>query len=123
MNLTEKYNDLERYQPNQLWMMKDGTLFFITSVDPISKLRSSNKDRMIAGRKVKPRSQDKTLSDDLGMFTEPQGGIIYQMDIRSTINMSMKDMRNNEAAYIATLTQSMLDKVNRQLNDYNQNNW
>lgn len=123
MNLTEKYNDLERYQPNQLWMMKDGTLFFITSVDPISKLRSSNKDRMIAGRKVKPRSQDKTLSDDLVMFAEPQSGIIYQMDIRSTINMSMKDMRNNEAAYIATLTQSMLDKVNRQLNDYNQNNW
>ena len=35
----------------------------------------------------------------------------------------MKDMRNNEAAYIATLTQSMLDKVNRQMNDYNQNNW
>ena len=123
MNLTEKYNDLERYQPNQLWMMKDGTLFFIISVDPISKLRSSNKDRMIAGRKVKPRSQDKTLSDDLVMFTEPQSGIIYQMDIRSTINMSMKDMRNNEAAYIATLTQSMLDKVNRQLNDYNKNNW
>ena len=123
MNLTEKFNDLERYQPNQLWMMKDGSLFFITGIDPISKLRTSNKERTVSGRKVKPRSQDKTLSDDLVMFTEPQSGIIYQMDIRSTINMSMKDMRNNEAAYIATLTQSMLDKVNRQLNDYNQNNW
>ena len=121
--LTEKYNDVERYALNQVWMMKDGTAMLILGIDPISKLRSSNKDRDVSGKKVTLRSQNKTLSDKLVIFTDPASDIIYQIDLDSSISMSIKDMRNREAGYLFSVTNSLMEKVNRQMADHNRNNW
>ena len=123
MLLTEKYNDVERYALSQVWMMKDGTAMLILGIDPISKLRSSNKERNVRGKKVTLRSQNNALSDKLVIFTDPASDIAYQIDLDSNISMSIKDMRNNEAGYLFSLTVSFMEKVNRQLADHNSNNW
>ena len=123
MLLTEKYNDVERYALSQVWMMKDGTAILILVIDPISKLRSTNKERNVRGKKVTLRSQNKTLSDKLVIFTDPTSDIAYQIDLDSNISMSIKDMRNREAGYLFSVTTSFMEKVNRQLTDHNSNNW
>lgn len=123
MLLTEKYNDVERYALSQVWMMKDGTAVLITGIDPISKLRSSNKERNVRGKKVTLRSQNKTLSDKLVIFTDPTSDIIYQIDLDSNVSMSIKDMRNHEAGYLFSVTMSFMEKINRQLADHDSNNW
>lgn len=108
--------DFNKFQENQVLLLKDGTFVMITGVDPATKINNSEKTRRCyckLGHKYKKNEQFKEKGKFICVFeNEPEGQII-SIDCSQMKTYTIEELRKLVAIEIGIVTEEKMKDFNR----------
>lgn len=110
-------NDLERYYKGQVYILNDGQFICINSVDPLTKMNTSERSRQVRFSKGHPHTKGDEFRGDYTLVID-NGNSAITFDIDKTGSCSIDELRRLEAAYIGTINPEKLTKYNVILANY-----
>ena len=115
-------NDFIKYEANQVYMMKDGTVLFIVDVEPESKFKTTEKDRVIYYYKGHKHVKGEEFSNDKLVFVAcpelasfASGDTTFAIDSSKQYKCYISEFRQSEVMYIGKLKKSKLEDLSRKI--------
>lgn len=119
MNLPQ----VERYEANQIFLLKDGTYILITEVQPASQSAKTAieqfNNRRLSGKLGKRYKKGEQFKKEHIMVVEaPNESATITIDASKTANMTFTELRSKEAYYIGKISGNKAEEFKRVLSEY-----
>lgn len=113
-----KIPDIERYQENQLYLLKNGTYVMITDVDPPTPISHDNTSRRCTIRTGKTKKKGDEFKLDSPLVIEDiSSNISIIFDMSSSRIVTIDELKSKEAYYIGTLSNKKNEEKAKLLHD------
>lgn len=96
-------HDVERFMQNQLWILRNGRIIYISDVTPFNKFHSSDADRMATFRFVRPLDKGANVFDS-DLFVFAIGKTNFGINMANTKEVSLETLENQAAYLMGGLT-------------------
>ena len=105
--------ELDKFKENQVYLIEDGTFLLLISVDPVSKIKKTEKDRIAFYHVGRKKMTSDEFDDNLFIVENEPTNSVISFDISKNYNMYLSDLRKICHTYIGTLTDSKLSDLAR----------
>ena len=114
---------VERYEANQIFLLRDGSYILITEVQPANQSSKTNTNqfdnRRLSGKLGKRYKKGEQFKKEHIMVVEaPNESAVVTIDASKTVNMTFAELRAKEAYYFGKLSGNKVDEFKRVLSDY-----
>lgn len=106
-------NVFEKFATNQVWLRADGTFILIKSVDPLTKIKNTDKDRMIFYITGDRRISGDEFNDDIYIINNDSTDSDISFNMKKTLSATIASFKNMEMMYLGSLTQECIDDIVR----------
>lgn len=97
--------NLDRYEAYQVYLLKNGSYIMISDVDPITKLKNSDKDRYVDCKVGHKYTKNEALKNpSIVAIEDASNNIVIAIDVLSNIRCTITELRATEAIYLGKLT-------------------
>ena len=110
--------DLCRYNEKQIYLLKDGSFVLITGVDPITKFKKDEKSRICYCRVGHSHNKGDEFKDCVMVVEDEPTGTVISFDFNKIANLTVKELRDKEAYYLGTLSETKLKDYERTFSDW-----
>lgn len=107
--------ELDTYKENQVYLRPDGKFIWLISVDPISKIKSKEKDRTAYFRLGNVKQKGDEFNDDLIIIENSPTDSVIAFEKTKNYSINLDNFRKLSPVYIGTITENKLKDISRRM--------
>lgn len=111
--------DFERYDSQQIYLLKDGTFVYIADVDPVTRIKNDDKSRMVSCRIGHFYKKGSNFSGPYNITLEDQNsGPMVTIDLSKIKRFTIQELKTKELSYIGKPSDEKQKNINRLTQEY-----
>ena len=105
--------ELEKFHENQVYLKEDGSYIWLTSVDPVNRIKSTEKDRTAFYHIGRVKKKKDEFDDSLVIIENAPTNSVISFDISKSYSINLAALRSMCPIYIGTITDNKIKDIQR----------